>query len=171
MLAAFLSAVVLGFFVGALARFAVPGPDPMPAWLTILIGLTGSLIGGTVAAAAVGTSDRNDAFVVLLSSVFAATLLVIAYRRFIQQRPITGPEARRLPTRGFGIARLRRRLEGLGVDPNSVGAPGGAKPVPRDEPESADTAENLRKLEDLHDAGVLNDEEFEAKREQLLARM
>jgi uncharacterized membrane protein YeaQ/YmgE (transglycosylase-associated protein family) len=169
MLAAFLSAIVLGFFVGALARFAVPGPDPMPAWLTILIGLTGSLVGGTIAAATVGTSDRNDAFVVLLSSVFAATLLVIGYRRFVQQRPITGPEARRLPTRGFGIDRLRRRLERMGVDPNSVGAPGGAKPLARDE--SSDTSETLRKLEDLHDAGVLSDEEFEAKKEQLHARM
>ena len=26
---------------GALARFAVPGPDPMPMWLTIAIGLVG----------------------------------------------------------------------------------------------------------------------------------
>ena len=46
MLQAFLSAVVLGFAIGGLARWAVPGPDPMPAWLTIFIGLTGSLVGG-----------------------------------------------------------------------------------------------------------------------------
>ena len=162
MLAAFLSAIVLGFFVGALARFAVPGPDPMPAWLTIFIGLTGSLIGGSIAVGAVGTSDRNDAFVVLLTSVFVATLLVIAYRRFIQHRPITGPEARRLPTRGFGIGQMRRRLERFGVDPDSVGSAEGPKPIERDR-----TAEHLRKLEDLRDAGVLTDEEFAEKRAQL----
>jgi uncharacterized membrane protein YeaQ/YmgE (transglycosylase-associated protein family) len=166
MLGAFLSAILLGFFVGALARFAVPGPDPMPAWLTIFIGLTGSLIGGTIAAAAVGFSDRNDAFTVLLTSVFVATLLVIAYRRFIQKRPITGPDARRLPTRGFGIPKLRQRLERMGVDPNTVGAPGGTRRLERD-----DTAEHLRKLEDLHDAGVLSDEEFEEKREKLLTQI
>jgi uncharacterized membrane protein YeaQ/YmgE (transglycosylase-associated protein family) len=158
-----LSAIVLGFFVGALARFAVPGPDPMPAWLTIFIGLTGSLIGGGIAAGAVGTSSRNDIFTFLLTSVFAATLLVIAYRRFIQRRPITGPEAHRLPTRGFGIPKLRQRLERMGVDPNSVGAPGGTQPAARD-----DTAANLRKLEELRDAGILTEEEFEEKRARLL---
>ena len=54
MLAYFVSAVVFGFFVGALARWAVPGPDPMPAWLTIFIGLSGSLIGGAA------LSDRGQ---------------------------------------------------------------------------------------------------------------
>jgi len=34
--AGFVIAVVLSaFIVGGLARFALPGPDPMPAWLTI----------------------------------------------------------------------------------------------------------------------------------------
>ena len=37
------------FVTGALARLAVPGPDPMPIWLTILIGLVGSLGGGGLA--------------------------------------------------------------------------------------------------------------------------
>src|SRR4029079_7540290 len=41
---AVLSAVGPGFVTGALGRWAVPGPDPMPAWLTIFIGLTGSLV-------------------------------------------------------------------------------------------------------------------------------
>ena len=46
MLGSIISVIVTAFFTGALARFAVPGPDPMPAWLTILIGLVGTLIGG-----------------------------------------------------------------------------------------------------------------------------
>src|SRR3954466_1506549 len=41
-----ISIIITAFFSGALARFAVPGPDPMPAWLTILIGLIGSPPGG-----------------------------------------------------------------------------------------------------------------------------
>jgi uncharacterized membrane protein YeaQ/YmgE (transglycosylase-associated protein family) len=36
----------VGLFVGALARLIVPGPDPMGLWLTALIGLTGTFIGG-----------------------------------------------------------------------------------------------------------------------------
>jgi uncharacterized membrane protein YeaQ/YmgE (transglycosylase-associated protein family) len=160
MLSAILSIIFTGFIVGGLARWAVPGPDPMPVWLTIAIGLVGSVIGGGTAAAIFG---RTDIFAILLGCIGAATLLVIAYRRFVQKRPITGPEARRLPTRGFGVERIRQRLRQVGVDPDSIGAPGGPAPVARDE-----TAENLRKLDDLHDAGVLSDEEYQAKRAQLL---
>jgi len=79
-------------------------------------------------------------------------------------------EARRLPTRGFGVARMRERLRRVGIDPDSYGAPGGLKPTPREEAPRDETAENLRKLDDLHDAGVLTDEEYEAKRRQLLER-
>jgi len=166
-LGAFLSAVVLGFAVGGLARWAVPGPDPMPAWLTILIGLTGSLLGGGIVAAIVGTTTRGDLFATVMASIGAAALLVIAYRRFVQQRPVTGPEAMRLPKRGFGIPRLRRRLEQAGIDPDSIGAEGGVRPLAV-EPAEAERRENLRKLEDLWRAGILTDEEFHAKRKLLV---
>ena len=176
MLAYFISAVVLGFFVGALARWAVPGPDPMPAWLTIFIGLTGSLVGGGIMIAIVGTGTRDRLYLRIIASIAAAALLVIAYRRFIQGRPVTGPEAHRLPTKGFGIPRLRRRLVQMGIDPDSVGQPGGPRRLARvEEPVAADEHDadlerlaNLRKLEDLHDAGLLSDEEFRAKRATLL---
>ena len=167
MLQAFLSAIFLGFAVGGLARWAVPGPDPMPAWLTILIGLTGSLIGGTATAAIVGTGTRGDLFAVVMASIGVSALLVIAYRRFVQHRPITGPEAMRLPKRGFGIPRLRRRLERVGIDPDSVGTEGGPRPLPA-EPGELERQENLRKLEDLWRAGILTDDEFNSKRAQLL---
>lgn len=176
MLAYVVSAVVFGFFVGALARWAVPGPDPMPAWLTIFIGLTGSLIGGGIVFAIVGTDTRSDLYFSILASIAVSALLVIAYRRFVQGRPVTGPEAQRLPTRGFGIPKLRRRLESMGVDPDSIGSPGGVRPtaVVRDDhgehDEDLRRLENLRKLEDLHEAGLLTDDEFQAKRAQLLER-
>ena len=35
-LGALLSIVFSGFLIGALARLALPGPDPMPFWLTVL---------------------------------------------------------------------------------------------------------------------------------------
>ena len=176
MLAYFISAVVLGFFVGALARWAVPGPDPMPAWLTIFIGLTGSLVGGGIMIAIVGTGTRDRLYLMIIASIAVAALLVIAYRRFIQGRPVTGPEAHRLPTKGFGIPRLRRRLVQMGIDPDSVGQPGGPRRLAQvEEPAVADEHDadlerlaNLRKLEDLHDAGLLSDEEFRAKRATLL---
>jgi uncharacterized membrane protein YeaQ/YmgE (transglycosylase-associated protein family) len=172
-LANVVSAVFVGFAIGALARWAVPGPDPMPAWLTIFIGLSGSLIGGGVVLALVGHDTRGDYYVTILASIAVAALLVIAYRRFIQGRPVTGPEAQRLPTRGFGIPRLRQRLERMGVDPDSIGQPGGPRPtvaVRNEHDDDLQRLDNLRKLEDLHEAGLLTDDEFRAKRAQLLER-
>jgi len=157
MLQAFLSAVVLGFAVGGLARWAVPGPDPMPAWLTILIGLTGSLFGGGIVAAIVGTQTRGDLFATVMASIAAAALLVIAYRRFVQHRPVTGPEAMRFPKQGFGVPRLRRRLERVGIDPDSVGTEGGPRALAV-KPEELERQENLRKLEDLWRAGILTED-------------
>ncbi|HYZ76919.1 MAG TPA: SHOCT domain-containing protein [Gaiellaceae bacterium] len=173
MLAYFVSAVLFGFVIGALARWAVPGPDPMPAWLTIFIGLSGSLIGGGIVVALVGTGSRGDLYLSVMASIGVAAVLVIAYRRFIQDRPVTGPEAQRLPTRGFGIPRLRQRLERMGVDPDSIGQPGGPRPtaaVRSEHDEDLQRIENLRKLEDLHEAGLLTDDEFQAKRAELLER-
>lgn len=91
--------VIGGFIVGGLARFAVPGPDPMPFWLTVAIGLGGSMIGGLVAYALLGRSGG------WLFGYAGAVLLVILYRRFVQKRGITGPEARARPTRGWGLRR------------------------------------------------------------------
>ena len=168
-----LSAVAFGFVIGSLARWAVPGPDPMPAWLTIFVGLTGSLVGGGIMVAVVGTATRGDLYLTIIASIAVAALVVIAYRRFVQGRPVTGPEAQRLPTKGFGITKLRRRLLQMGIDPDSVGRPGGPRrlaPVETQSEHDADLErlENLRKLEDLHEAGLLSDEEFQAKRAELL---
>jgi uncharacterized membrane protein YeaQ/YmgE (transglycosylase-associated protein family) len=84
--------IVSAFVVGALGRLAVPGPDPMPIWLTTLLGLVGSIVGGSIAVA-LGWGSGG----VFVVSVFIATLLVIAYRRIVQKRGISGPDARRMP--------------------------------------------------------------------------
>jgi uncharacterized membrane protein YeaQ/YmgE (transglycosylase-associated protein family) len=80
-----------GLIIGGLARLAVPGPDPMPIWLTIAIGIGGSLIGGIVTRLFFGTG------VSFFFAFLGALLLVILYRRYVQHRPITGPGARRPP--------------------------------------------------------------------------
>jgi uncharacterized membrane protein YeaQ/YmgE (transglycosylase-associated protein family) len=84
--------LISGLVIGALGRLAVPGPDPMPIWLTILLGIVGSIVGGMVAVA-IGLGVGG----IFVASVFAATLIVIAYRRVVQKRGITGPDARRMP--------------------------------------------------------------------------
>ena len=81
--------LLTGLVVGALGRLAVPGRDPMPLWLTVLIGIVGSIVGGVVAVA-IGFGLGG----VFVLSVLAATLIVIAYRRIVQKRTVTGPGSR-----------------------------------------------------------------------------
>jgi uncharacterized membrane protein YeaQ/YmgE (transglycosylase-associated protein family) len=84
--------LVWGLVVGALARLAVPGPDPMPIWATVALGLAGSLVGGIVVGALLGTGPG------LIGSVVFSMLLLIGYRRWVQKRPVWGPGAHRPPT-------------------------------------------------------------------------
>jgi uncharacterized membrane protein YeaQ/YmgE (transglycosylase-associated protein family) len=80
--------IVWGFIVGGLARLALPGPDPMPWYATIGLGLGGSLIGGIIAKLIIGTAGG------LVFAVLGAILLLYLYRRYVQHRGITGPSAR-----------------------------------------------------------------------------
>ncbi len=99
MLATLLSLLLSGLIIGALARFAVPGRDPLPLWQTILLGIAGSVLGGAVAAL-LGFIDGDDtitsgeAGASFLFSLAGAIVLLILYRRFVQKRPLTGPDAR-----------------------------------------------------------------------------
>lgn len=83
--------VFWGLIVGALARLALPGPDPMGILATIGLGLGGSFLGGVIGWAFVGHSLG------IVFSVICAMLLLYLHRRFVQHRPLTGPAARRLP--------------------------------------------------------------------------
>ena len=40
--------IITGLIVGALGRLVHPGRDPMPIWLTIVIGIGASLISGLI---------------------------------------------------------------------------------------------------------------------------
>jgi uncharacterized membrane protein YeaQ/YmgE (transglycosylase-associated protein family) len=62
--------VVSGFLIGGLARFALPGPDPMPWYATIGLGVAGMVVGGLVARLLIGTSGG------ILFAVLGAVLLL-----------------------------------------------------------------------------------------------
>ena len=83
-----LGLIVWGFIIGGLARLALPGPDPMPWYATIGLGLGGSLIGGVIAKLLLGTGGG------LVFAVLGAILLLYLYRRFGQGTGISGPTAR-----------------------------------------------------------------------------
>src|SRR3954451_24491711 len=151
MIASIVMIMIFGFITGGLARLAVPGPDPMPIWLTVAIGLAGSAAGGALA---IGIWGRGTQAIGLLSFL-GAVLLVVAYRRFVQKRPLTGPEALKFPERGIGIDKFQERRHKM---EDMLRQAQGAQATQAES--TADS--NLRKLSDLHDAGILSDEEFEA---------
>ena len=169
-----LSVILAGFLIGGLARLAVPGPDPMPFWLTVFVGMTGSIVGGVIATAIYGASHTIDssshAFVTLLLEVGAAIAIVVGYRRFVQRRPLSGPDAYRFPSRGFGISQMRARLRQLGIDPDRLSRrgqrPGGAAPE-SGQLTAERVADELAKLRKQRDSGTLSDEEYEQAREKL----
>jgi uncharacterized membrane protein YeaQ/YmgE (transglycosylase-associated protein family) len=165
-----ISIALSGFLIGALARLALPGPDPMPFWLTVLVGLGGSIVGGGIAAGIYGArhtfDSSNHAFVTLLLEVGAAVAIVGLYRRYVQQRPLSGPDARRFPSRGVGIERMRSRLRQLGIDPDRVTGPPGTDA--RLEDRSGDEiAAELEKLREQREAGAISQEEYDLARERL----
>jgi uncharacterized membrane protein YeaQ/YmgE (transglycosylase-associated protein family) len=48
-LGSILGLIIIGLVAGAIARFVVPGPDPM-GWIgTIVLGIVGSFVGGFLA--------------------------------------------------------------------------------------------------------------------------
>lgn len=75
--------LLFGLVVGALARLALPGHDPMGIFPTIGLGLAGSFLGGIVAHIFLGTGGG------IIFAVLAATLLLYLYRRFVQHRPLS----------------------------------------------------------------------------------
>ncbi len=182
MLAMVIVAMFSAFITGALARFAVPGPDPMPIWLTVVIGLLGTAIGTGIVIGIEG-SDTHAASWAGIASFLSAVGLVVLYRHFVQKRPLWGKDAYRFPERGFGVEAYRECLRRAGVDPDRIGTLP-FQPLPTVQPRvasvardgsGADPTENpahyLGLLEELHDAGVLDDEEYAAARTRLLERL
>lgn len=66
-----LGLILSGLIVGALARLAVPGPNPMSIGMTILVGIGGSLLAGLIAKLLF-----RDATAGILLSVAGAALIV-----------------------------------------------------------------------------------------------
>jgi uncharacterized membrane protein YeaQ/YmgE (transglycosylase-associated protein family) len=68
--------IVVGIIVGVLARFLVPGKDPMGVIGTIVLGILGAVIGGWAAGAILPETTGVD----WIASIVAAMLLVLLWR-------------------------------------------------------------------------------------------
>jgi uncharacterized membrane protein YeaQ/YmgE (transglycosylase-associated protein family) len=68
-----LGLILSGLIIGALGRLVHPGRDPMPIWLTILIGIAATLIAGILIGGVLGF---------ILAVVIAAVLVALVGGRF-----------------------------------------------------------------------------------------
>lgn len=76
LLAYLLALLAVGLFVGALARLALPGPDPMSIPATIGLGLAGTFVGGVVMRLLFHADGAG-----IVVSVGVATLMLWGIRR------------------------------------------------------------------------------------------
>jgi uncharacterized membrane protein YeaQ/YmgE (transglycosylase-associated protein family) len=76
--------IVGGFIIGGLARWALPGPDPMPWYATIALGIGGALVGGIIFGLLIGHA------IGFLGAFIGAVILLYLYRRLAQGRSLSG---------------------------------------------------------------------------------
>ena len=74
--------IVVGAIVGVVARFLVPGDDPMGFVGTIVLGIVGALIGGWAAGALFEETTGVD----WIAAIVAAVLLVLVWRAIAGNR-------------------------------------------------------------------------------------
>jgi uncharacterized membrane protein YeaQ/YmgE (transglycosylase-associated protein family) len=74
--ASILGYIVVGIIVGVVARFLVPGRDPMGVIGTILLGIVGAVVGGWAAGELLPETTGVD----WIASIVVAVLLVLLWR-------------------------------------------------------------------------------------------
>jgi uncharacterized membrane protein YeaQ/YmgE (transglycosylase-associated protein family) len=83
-----------GLFVGAFARLALPGPDPLTLLQTMGIGLAGSFLAGLAVYLLAGSNAMPSLLVAL---VFSVGILYVIRRR--RGGGLTAPDARKAEER------------------------------------------------------------------------
>ena len=72
--------LLIGLVAGFIARALVPGPDPM-GWLgTMVLGIVGSLVGGTLAALLFGGTLALSA-AGIIGSIIGAIIVLLVWRQ------------------------------------------------------------------------------------------
>jgi uncharacterized membrane protein YeaQ/YmgE (transglycosylase-associated protein family) len=75
--------IIVGFIVGLLARFLYPGAVPMGFWMTVGLGIGGSLIGGIISSLFWRSPDGKFHPAGWILSLIGALILLWAYLNFV----------------------------------------------------------------------------------------
>jgi uncharacterized membrane protein YeaQ/YmgE (transglycosylase-associated protein family) len=71
--------IIIGLIAGLLARFLVPGRDPMGLGGTILLGIVGSFVGGFLFGLVTGGTDNALQPAGLFGSIIGAVIVLLVY--------------------------------------------------------------------------------------------
>jgi uncharacterized membrane protein YeaQ/YmgE (transglycosylase-associated protein family) len=77
---------VFGLIAGAIARFLVPGRDPLGCLGTIILGVVGSLIGGFLAGLLFRAPGDQFQPAGMIGAVIGGIIALLVYRRFARPR-------------------------------------------------------------------------------------
>jgi len=76
--------IIVGFIIGVLARFFYPGAVPLGFWLTVALGIGGSLVGGILGSLLWKTPDGKFHPAGWFLSLIGALLLLWVYINFMK---------------------------------------------------------------------------------------
>jgi uncharacterized membrane protein YeaQ/YmgE (transglycosylase-associated protein family) len=74
--------ILVGFIVGVLARFVYPGAVPLGFWLTALLGIGGSIVGGLIGQMFGGSKSGSFTPAGWLMSIVGSVILIWAWTTF-----------------------------------------------------------------------------------------
>jgi uncharacterized membrane protein YeaQ/YmgE (transglycosylase-associated protein family) len=85
-----ISAIIVGLIIGALGRLVVPGRQPIPIWLTIVIGIIAAFIGSFIAGA-LGYANANGGipWILLIIQIIVAAIGVVIAANLYARRGTT----------------------------------------------------------------------------------
>jgi len=76
--------IIIGFIVGLLARFFYPGAIDLGFWMTTLLGVGGSVVGGFIGAITSKSQDGKFHTAGLIMSVLGAVILLWVWLNFMR---------------------------------------------------------------------------------------
>ena len=87
MITALLFWITVGLIAGAVAKFAMPGPDPGGIIVTIIIGIAGAVLGGfLLSLIGIGSGAGSGVWIFsIVAGVIGAVILLAIYRLFVNR--------------------------------------------------------------------------------------
>jgi uncharacterized membrane protein YeaQ/YmgE (transglycosylase-associated protein family) len=79
---------IFGLIVGAIARFLLPGRQSMSIWMTMLLGVVGSFVGGIVSYLIFGSGQGALQTSGWIRSIIGAIIALVIYSSLVSKRAV-----------------------------------------------------------------------------------